>query len=64
MKRKLPIIALLVGALAVTGQASAHGRGGWEGPAVFGAIVGCAKAVDDDDAVDPPRPTAYQPTPS
>ena len=41
MIRKLPKIALLVGALAMAGQASAHG-GGWGGPAVLGALVGAA----------------------
>ena len=42
MIRKIPAVALLIGALAVTGQAEAHGGGGWQGPAVFGAIVGSA----------------------
>ena len=41
MMRKLPRIALLIGALAMAGQASAHG-GGWGGPAVLGALVGAA----------------------
>ena len=43
MIRRIPTVALLIGALAVAGQAEAHGGGGgWEGPAVFGAIVGSA----------------------
>lgn len=41
MIRTIPKIALLVGALAMAGQASAHG-GGWGGPAVLGALVGAA----------------------
>ena len=41
MMRTIPKIALLIGALAVAGQASAHG--GWgPGPAIFGAVVGAA----------------------
>ena len=41
MMRNIPKVALLIGALAVAGQASAHG--GWgPGPAVFGAVVGGA----------------------
>ena len=45
MIRKIPTVALLIGALAVAGQAQAHGGGCgnyWQGPAVFGAIVGSA----------------------
>ena len=45
MIRKIPTVALLIGALAIAGQAEAgggHGGHGWEGPAVFGAIVGSA----------------------
>ncbi|MBO0493798.1 hypothetical protein [Pseudomonas sp. Marseille-Q1929] len=41
MIRTIPKIALLVGALAMAGQASAHG-GGWGGPAVLGALAGAA----------------------
>ena len=41
MIRTIPKIALLVGALAMAGQASAHG-GGWGGQAVLGALVGAA----------------------
>jgi len=42
MIRQIPRIALLLGALALAGQANAHGGGGsgWVGPAVVGAIVG------------------------
>ena len=41
MMRTLPAVALLIGALAVTGPASAHG--GWgAGPAIVGAVVGAA----------------------
>ena len=41
MMRTIPKVALLIGALAVAGQASAHG--GWgAGPAIFGAVVGAA----------------------
>ena len=41
MMRNIPQVALLIGALAVAGQASAHG--GWgSGPAVFGAVGGGA----------------------
>ncbi len=68
MNRRLPIIALLMGALAVTGQASAHGRGGWEGPAVFGAIVGSAIVGSALINRDRPvyvqqQPVYYQPQP-
>jgi hypothetical protein len=67
MNRKLPVIALLVGALAVTGQASAHGRGGWEGPAVFGAIVGSAivgsALINRDRPVYVQQPVYVQPQP-
>ena len=39
MMRTFPKVALLIGALAVAGQASAHG--GWgAGPALVGAVVG------------------------
>lgn len=41
MLRSIPKVALLIGALAVAGQASAHGRWG-PGPALFGAVVGGA----------------------
>jgi len=41
MIRTIPKIALLVGALAMPGQASAHG-GGWGDPAELGALVGAA----------------------
>ena len=45
MIRKIPAVALLIGALAITGQAQAHGGGCgncWQGPAIYGAIVGSA----------------------
>ncbi|WP_040069610.1 hypothetical protein [Pseudomonas batumici] len=42
MIRTIPKIALLVGALAVAGQASAHGGGGWVGPALLGGVIGGA----------------------
>ncbi|WP_248806231.1 hypothetical protein [Pseudomonas sp. MWU13-2100] len=41
MIRTIPKIALLVGALAVAGQASAHG-GNWVGPALLGGVIGGA----------------------
>ncbi|KAF0865697.1 hypothetical protein [Pseudomonas sp. LD120] len=41
MISNIPKIALLIGALAVADQASAHG-GGWAGPAALGAVVGAA----------------------
>ena len=57
MIRKLPIMALLIGALAVTGQAEAGGGHGWQGPAVFGAIVGSAiigsALINSNEAVHP-----------
>lgn len=40
MIRQIPKVALLLAALAMAGQANAHGGGGWAGPAVVGAIVG------------------------
>ncbi|MBU6959243.1 hypothetical protein KRR23_16030 [Pseudomonas sp. CVAP len=53
MIRKLPVIALLIGAFAVAGQAQAHGyyyghgRGGgwgWGAPLAVGAVVGAVVA--------------------
>jgi len=41
MIRTIPKIALLVGALAVAGQASAHG-GNWVAPALLGGVIGGA----------------------
>lgn len=44
MIRQIPKVALLLGVLAIAGQAEAHGYygggGNWAGPAVVGAIVG------------------------
>ncbi|WP_194788821.1 hypothetical protein [Pseudomonas sp. UFMG81] len=64
MKRLIPGIALLVGALAISGQASAHG-GGWYGPgpvigaAVVGAVVGAAVSGGHDRTVYVERQPAY-----
>jgi hypothetical protein len=69
MIRKIPTIALLIGALAVTGQASAHGHdgGGWGGPAVFGAVVGAAivgsAIISRDRPVYVEQPVYVQPQP-
>lgn len=67
MIRKIPRIALLIGALAVAGQASAHG-GGWGGPAVLGAVVGAAAVGSVIASHDRPvyvqqQPVYYQPQP-
>lgn len=66
MIRKLPIVALLIGACAITGQAEAHG-GGWQGPAVFGAIVGSAiigsALINQDRPVYVQQPVYAQPAP-
>ncbi|AUY32230.1 hypothetical protein QVM48_10765 [Pseudomonas soli] len=68
MKRFIPGIALLVGALAISGQASAHG-GGWYGPgpvigaAVVGAVVGAAVSGGHDRTVYVERQPAYYPPP-
>lgn len=62
MIRTIPKIALLIGALAVAGQASAHGGGGWGGPALLGAVVG---ATIVGTAMSSPSRTVYvqqQPT--
>jgi len=64
MKRLIPGIALLVGALAISGQASAHG-GGWGGPgpvigaAVVGAVVGAAVSGGRDRTVYVEQPPVY-----
>jgi hypothetical protein len=70
MIRKLPIVALLIGAFAVTGQAQAHGGNYWQGPAVFGAIVGSAiigsALINQNRPVyvqQAPPPVYYQPAP-
>ncbi len=76
MNRHIPGIALLIGAMALSGQASAHG-GGWGGPgpvigaAVVGAVVGAAVSggrdrtvvVEQAPAYYPPAPVYYQPPP-
>lgn len=71
MNRLIPGIALLVGALAVSGQASAHGGGGgWYGPgpllgaAVVGAMVGATVSAGHDRTVYVERqPVYYGPPP-
>lgn len=77
MNRHIPRIALLLGALAVCGQAAAHGGGGWRGPgpvigaAVVGAVVGAVVSNSHDRTVYvqqapayyPPPPVYYQPPP-
>ncbi|KPA87734.1 hypothetical protein [Pseudomonas asplenii] len=57
MMRTIPKIALLVGALAVAGQASAHGGGGWVGPALLGGVIGGAIV---SSVVSSPRPVYVQ----
>ena len=58
MMRTIPKVALLIGALAVAGQASAHG--GWgAGPAIVGAVVGAA-VVGSVIANQGPRPVYVQ----
>ena len=58
MLRTLPKVALLIGALAVAGQASAHG--GWDaGSAIVGAVVG-ATVVGSVMANQGPRPVYAQ----
>ncbi len=64
MNRLIPGIALLVGALAISGQACAHG-GGWYGPgpllgaAVVGAVVGATVSGGHDRTVYVERQPAY-----
>ncbi|MFJ4349034.1 hypothetical protein [Pseudomonas sp. NPDC089401] len=68
MKRLIPGIALLVGALAISGQASAHG-GGWYGPgpllgaAVVGAVVGATVSGGHDRTVYVQQQPYYAPPP-
>lgn len=67
MNRHIPRIALLVGALAVCGQAAAHGGGGgWHGgagpvlgAAVVGAVVGAVVSGNHDRTVYVERQPAY-----
>ncbi|AXM95175.1 hypothetical protein ACU5P1_14520 [Pseudomonas plecoglossicida] len=71
MNRLIPGIALLVGALAISGQASAHGGGGgWYGPgpllgaAVVGAVVGATVSAGQYRTVYVERqPVYYGPPP-
>ncbi|WP_462402712.1 hypothetical protein [Pseudomonas sp. Marseille-QA0332] len=69
MNRLLPGIVLLAGALAVSGQATAHGGGGWRGAgpvigaAVIGAAVGAAVYGGGDRSVHVERQPAYYPPP-
>lgn len=69
MSRHIPAIALLVGALAISGPAAAHG-GGWYGPgpvlgaAVVGAMVGATVYGGHDRTVYVERqPVYYAPPP-
>ncbi|BBP78014.1 MULTISPECIES: hypothetical protein [Pseudomonas] len=65
MIRTIPKIALLVGALAVAGQASAHG-GGWVGPALLGGVIGGAivgSVVSNSRPVYVQQPVYAQPAP-
>ncbi|AUO24122.1 MULTISPECIES: hypothetical protein [Pseudomonas] len=66
MIRKLPKIALLIGALAMAGQASAHG-GGWGAPlalgAVVGAVVGGSIVASQSRPVYVQQPVYVQPQP-
>lgn len=66
MNRLIPGIALLVGALAISGQANAHGGGGgWYGPgpllgaAVVGAVVGATVSAGHDRTVYVQQQPAY-----
>ncbi|QVM89411.1 hypothetical protein JYG34_15375 [Pseudomonas entomophila] len=68
MNRFIPGIALLVGALAISGQASAHG-GGWYGPGpvlgagVAGVVVGAAISGGHDRTVYVQQQPVYAPAP-
>lgn len=67
MMRTLPKVALLIGTLAVAGQASAYG--GWgAGPALLGAVVGATVvgsiiANQDQRPVYVQQPVYVQPPP-
>jgi hypothetical protein len=77
MIRKLPVIALLVGAFAVAGQAQAHGYyghgggccwgGGWGAPLAVGAVVGAVVAgsvvANSQRPVYVQQPVSVQPQP-
>lgn len=69
MNRHVPKIALLIGALAASGQVAAHGGGhGWYGPgavvgaAVVGAVVGSALYAPRTVYVER-QPVYYSPPP-
>jgi hypothetical protein len=67
MIRHIPKVALLLGALAIAGQAEAHGGGGpgWGGAAVIGAVVGgvVGAAVASGPAYAAPAPVYVAPAP-
>ena len=66
MIRHIPKVALLLGALALAGQAEAHGGGpGWGGAAVIGAVVGgvVGAAVSSRPVYAAPAPVYYAPPP-
>ncbi|MBK4987903.1 hypothetical protein [Pseudomonas sp. S36] len=64
MNRNIAAIALLAGALAISGPAAAHGRG-WAGPgpllgaAVVGAVIGATAYGGHDRTVYVERPPVY-----
>ena len=59
MIRKIPTVALLIGALAIAGQAQA--RGGGNDAAVYGAIVGTA--IVGTAMINSNRPEYVEPQP-
>ena len=59
MIRKIPKIALLIGALAMAGQASAHG-GGWGGPAQGAGGPGVGQQVSILAERGPALPGAFK----
>lgn len=66
MIRHIPKVALLLGALALAGQAEAHGGGpGWGGAAVIGAVVGgvVGAAVASGPVYAAPAPVYAAPAP-
>ncbi|MDY7559868.1 hypothetical protein QN382_08365 [Pseudomonas sp. 10B1] len=60
MIRQIPKVALLIGALAIATQASAHGGGGWGPGLAVGAVVG---AVVGSVVASQPRTVYVQPQP-